>query len=84
MFTLVNVETNRNVAKGISSVDQTDPTSAALVFASKLLKGNSADQSKIKLTFRSPFGRTYKMTVVKQKLKHTYYNGYRFIHYIST
>lgn len=58
---------------------------AALIFASRLLKDNASEQSRVTVFVKGPSSlRPLRFVVKRLKLGKTYYGGYKYLHYVST
>lgn len=84
MFTLEDFKSRSQVRQNARrTATGASAEMAALTFAADLLKTNNSVASSVEVTVSSPFEGRRKFTVVRQKLRKTYHNGFRFIHYIK-
>ena len=86
MFILSHAKSKVNLSKishDTKIINTRDPNEALLLFGRQLLKNNKSNISEVTITINSIFGRKYTKTIVKQKLKLSYHNGYKYIHLIK-
>jgi len=84
MFTLEDFKSKSRVRQNVRRMAAcASAEMAALTFAADLLKNNNSNESAVDVTISSPFERRKRFTVVRRKLRKTYHNGFRFMHYIK-